>query len=360
MKLNLPLEIYKDLSYKIITGKNIFKDLPDLIEKKFQPDKIVIITDTNVHKFYRDKIEDELIKGSKKFDLIVVPAGERSKSQKTRDQLENRIIDLKPSRNSMIIALGGGVIGDLAGFLASIILRGIKYIQIPTTVIAQVDSSIGGKTGINTRHSKNLVGTFHQPSLVLVDFEFLKTLPDEEYLNGIAEILKSTLIASEEEFEILEKYSDQILERDDHHLHRLINAAIKIKTKIVSKDPEEKNERKILNFGHTIGHAIESLSNFKIKHGYAVAEGILVESYISFISNRLSEVDLFRIQYIVNRLNLDKELRRKFSFENIYEKMTYDKKRLNDRITFSLLRKIGKCEYNKIVSKEIVELAYNH
>ncbi len=360
MRFSLPLKIQKDLSYLIITGKDIFKNLPRTIEKKFNPDKSIIITDENVFHLYERKIKDELKEKLKNAELIVIPAGENSKSQKMRDELENQIIDFKPSRNSMIIAVGGGVVGDISGFLASTILRGIKYIQVPTTIISQVDSAIGGKTGINTTHSKNLIGTFHQPSLVWVDFNFIQTLPEEEYLNGLAEVLKSLLIASNNGFEFLETYANQVLERNEYYLNQLINQSIKIKTEIVAKDPEEKNLRKILNFGHTIGHAIEALSDYQIKHGFAVAEGILVESYLSFMTNKLTEVELFRIQYIVNRLKLDKLQRKKFSFEKVYEKMTFDKKRINDQITFSLLRKIGKCDYNKIVNKELIEFAYNH
>lgn len=360
MKFQLSIKTQKSISYPVITGKNNFKNLRTLIDSKLNPDKSIIITDENVYSLYEDKINNELIKSSDNFEVIVIPSGEKSKSQRTRDDLENKIIDLKPSRNTLIIAIGGGVVGDISGFLASTILRGIRYVQVPTTIIAQMDSSIGGKTGINTKHSKNLIGTFHQPSLILVDFDFIKTLPDEEYFNGFAEILKSLLIASSSDFEFLERNSDSVLNREETVINKLIEQSIKIKINVVSKDPDEKNLRKILNYGHTIGHAIESLSSYKIKHGFAIAEGMIVESYLSFLQNGLSEVDLFRIQYIVDKLKLDKHFRRKLDFKKVYEKMTYDKKRINDQITFSLLRKIGKCDYNKIVSRENVELAYNH
>jgi 3-dehydroquinate synthase len=360
MQIKLPLKIQKDLSYKIITGNNTFKDLSELIEKKLKPDKCFVITDENVFEIYQQKISKELIKKNKNYHLFVIPPGEKSKSQKTRDELENLIINYKPSRNSLIVAFGGGIVGDLSGFLASTILRGIRYIQVPTTIISQVDSAIGGKTGINTKHSKNLIGTFHQPELVLVDFNFIQTLPDDEFFNGVGEILKSLLIGSEEGFRFLEINVDKIFTRDEEILKRLIEESIKVKVDIVAKDPEEKNLRKILNFGHTIGHAIESLSNYKIKHGFAVAEGIVVESYLSFLANRMSEVDLLRIQYIVDKLNLDKKQRGKLEFQKVYEKMSFDKKKINDQITFSLLRKIGMCNYNKIVDKELVEVAYHH
>lgn len=360
MNITLPIKIRKNFSYEIRTGKGIFNNLKNFIEKNLHPDKIIIITDENVFQFYERKINAELIVNSNNFHILKIPAGEESKSQKVRDELENEIISLKPSRETVLVAIGGGVVGDITGFLASIILRGIRYVQVPTSVIAQVDSAIGGKTGINTKHSKNLIGTFHHPSLVLVDIEFLKTLPDEEFFNGVAEILKSMLIASKEGFEFLENNLDKLMLRDEKVIKRLIEESIKVKVNVVKKDPDEKNLRKILNFGHTIGHAIESLSGYKLKHGFAVVEGIIVESYLSFLVNGLSEVDLFRIQYIVDKLKLDKNERRKYSFKKVFEKMSYDKKRVNDQITFSLLSKIGKCDYNVIVKEELVELAYNH
>ncbi len=360
MNITLPLQIKKDNSYEIQIGRGIFKSLKYFIEKKLLPDKVIIITDENVFDLYKQKINDELISGSKNFHIIKIFAGEKSKSQKVRDKLENEIINLKPSRETILVAIGGGVVGDITGFLASIVLRGIRYVQVPTSVIAQVDSAIGGKTGINTKHSKNLIGTFHHPSLVLVDAEFLKTLPDEEFFNGLAEILKSMLIGSKKGFEFLETNLIKLINKDEKVLLRLVEESIKVKVDVVKIDPDEKNLRKILNFGHTIGHAIESLSNYKLKHGFAVAEGIVVESYLSFLVNGLSEVDLFRILYIVDKLNLDKNERRKFSFKKVYERMSYDKKRINDQITFSLLNEIGNCDYNIFVKEELVELAYNH
>ncbi len=360
MTIDLPLVIQKDLSYKILLGKNNFKQLQSLIKNKLKPDKTIVITDENVYSIYSRKIKSELLDKIPLSHLLIVKPGERSKSQKTRHYLENEIISLKLSRNSILIALGGGVVGDLTGFLASTVLRGIRYIQVPTTIIAQVDSSIGGKTGINTKHSKNLIGTFHQPTFVLIDTEFLETLPESEFKSGLGEILKSLLIGSTDGFELLEKNYKQVLNRSPKILNFLIQQSVKVKVDVVKKDPEEKGLRKILNFGHTVGHAIESLSNYKLKHGLAVAEGIIVESYLSFISNGLSEVNLFRIQYIVNALDIDSKMRRKFSFTDVYEKMQFDKKKFNDQITFSLISKIGKCDYNKIVSKEIVEIAYLH
>ena len=276
MRIDFQLEYSVNISYPIIISNGIFSSLRKIIDDEFFPDKCVVITDSNVYSIYKDKIKNELLLNSPNYFLISIQPGESSKSQMVRDELENKIIDLKPSRSTLLIALGGGVVGDLTGFLASTLLRGIRYIQVPTTILAQVDSSIGGKTGINTKHSKNLIGTFYHPKLVLIDTNFLITLNNEEYYNGFAEILKAMLIKSKEGFKVIENNIEKIKSRDQDTISDLISRSIKIKNEIVQADPFENGLRKILNFGHTIGHAIEALSNYQIKHGFAVIEVILV------------------------------------------------------------------------------------
>jgi 3-dehydroquinate synthase len=330
-----------------------------LIPQKFSPDKCIVVTDSNVGRIYTSGIKSAFLssKDHRSF-VITIPAGEKSKSQKVRDKLEREIIKLNPSRQSLLIAFGGGVVGDITGFAASTILRGIKYIQVPTTIISQVDSSIGGKTGINLNESKNLIGTIYQPSHVLIDINFLKTLPEEEYLNGIAEIVKSFLIADVKAFGYLEINLYNLLKREPKALQYCIEHCVELKRKIVEKDENEIGFRKILNFGHTIGHAIEALSNYHIKHGFAVAEGMLVESQISNQLGRLRGVDLKKIQNIIEKLGLDKKLRHKYEFNSIWEKISFDKKKAKDGIGFSLLSKIGKCEYNIFVDKSVVKSAF--
>jgi len=360
MYLTLKLKKNFDYSHQIEIGKSIFSHTREVIENEFNPDKCIIITDENVFKIYKQKIKKELTGNSKHFHIYVIPADEKSKSQKTRDFLENEITKLRLSRDSMLIAIGGGVVGDITGFLASTLLRGIKYINVPTTIIAQVDSSIGGKTAINTKYAKNLIGTFHYPSFVLIDTDFLQTLDMDEYLNGISEIIKTSLVGLENTFSFLEKNYKSVLEKNENVLLKLIKDCVSFKSKIIMIDPTEKNWRKILNFGHTVGHALESLSGYRIKHGFAIAEGMITESYMAFVTNGLSEVDLLRIQYLIDILNLDKKFRRKISFNKAYDKMLYDKKKIGNSLTFSLIKKIGLCSFNNKVNKHIIELAYRH
>lgn len=359
MRVDFQLEYSVNISYPIIISNGIFSSLRKIIDDEFSPDKCIVITDSNIYSIYKDKIQNELLLNSPNYFLISIQPGESSKSQMVRDELENKIIDLKPSRSTLLIALGGGVVGDLTGFLASTLLRGIRYVQVPTTILAQVDSSIGGKTGINTKHSKNLIGTFYHPKLVLIDTNFLITLNDEEYFNGFAEILKSMLIKSKEGFTLIENNIGKVKSRDYDTISDLISRSIKIKNEIVKADPFENGLRKILNFGHTIGHAIEALSNYQIKHGFAVIEGILVESYLSYIKNGLTLNEFNRIQKVIEKLELDKKHRYQFKIEKILDTMEYDKKKLGNQVVFSLLKEIGECSYNIYLEKSLIETALN-
>ncbi len=359
MEIEVNLNKRSDRSYKIEIGRNKFSALGDLIRKKFSPDKCILITDSNVSKLYNSKIKSVFLSSDKfKSHFISIGAGEKSKSQKVRNKLEREIILQQPSRSTLLIALGGGVVGDITGFLASTILRGIKYIQVPTTIIAQVDSSIGGKTGINLPQSKNMIGTIHQPSFVFIDIDFIKTLSEEEYLSGLAEIVKSFVIANKNSFCFLENNYEKLLKRDPEVLQYCIEKCVEIKRKIVEKDENEIGLRKILNFGHTIGHALESCSNYRIKHGFAVAESMIVESRIANKIKVLEASQFNRIAELISKLKLDKKLRSRFEFNLIWDKMLFDKKKLKDKITFSLPLKIGKCEYNIFVNKSVVKSAF--
>src|SRR3989454_261462 len=207
-------------------------------------------------------------------DLVSFPAGEGSKSRRVRDEIEDGIIRLGAGRDTALLALGGGVVGDLVGFVAATFKRGVPYIQVPTTLIGMVDSSIGGKTGINHPAGKNLIGAFHQPSAVYIDVDSLRSLPDRHYASGLAEVIKSGVIADRSLFSSLETHLDRILRREPDLLSRVIEACCRIKAKVVMEDPNESNRRKILNYGHTVGHAIETLSGFRLAHGEAVAIGM--------------------------------------------------------------------------------------
>ncbi len=359
MKLKLNLKRETNRSYSIDVGQNKLISLRNYILKTLKPDFFVIITDTNVGKIYKAKLKKVFLSDKKSsVFLIQIPVGEKSKSQTIRDQLERKIIQLNPSKQTVVIAFGGGVVGDITGFLASTILRGIKYIQVPTTVIAQVDSAIGGKTGINLPEAKNLIGTIYQPNYVLIDTDLLQTLSEEEYLNGISEIVKSFIIGDRDAFNFLEKNYYKLLKRDKKVLGYCIERALKVKLKIVEKDEFENGLRKILNFGHTIGHAFEAQSNYKIKHGFAIAAGMIIESKIAYKIGLLSRSELIRIIELIGRLKLLPGFDEIYSFNSIYKKILFDKKKIEGGIGFSLPTKIGKCRYNVLVRKKIIKSVY--
>ncbi|MCX8011300.1 MAG: 3-dehydroquinate synthase [Ignavibacteria bacterium] len=358
MKFYLTLNKRIDHTYQIYISVNNFSYLQSFLRTELSADLVIFIIDENVYQLHHKKISQALKSKFYKSKLLVIPAGESSKSQQTRDELEERIISYKPSRSSVLVAIGGGVVGDLTGFLASTVLRGIRYIQVPTTLISQVDSSIGGKTGINLPQAKNQIGTIYQPSLVLTDLDFLDTLPYEEYLNGFAEVIKTFIIADSVSFSKIEKNVNEVLARNKKLTKYCIEKCAKIKSSIVQKDVNELGVRKILNFGHTIGHAIEQLSDYNLKHGYAVAHGMIVESKISNMINLLSDEELFRIVELIQKLGFNKVSVEKIPFDSIYETMEYDKKKTEEGITFSLPQKIGNCLFNILVDKKTIKSAY--
>jgi len=288
-----------------------------------------IITDENVYKPYKHDIPEDI-------DVIIKPAGEDLKKLKNIEIAAQRLTNLGLDRGSCLIALGGGVIGDFTGFLASIYMRGISYIQIPTTLLSMVDSSIGGKTGVNLPNGKNLVGTFNQPITTLIDPEFLQTLPQKELLNGVAETIKHACISDPDLFEFLEKNHKKILAKNIDTLNKLIVRSSAIKIAIVEKDEKEKGIRMLLNYGHTIGHAIEQASNYKLSHGEAVSIGIHQINLLSGCP------DTQRIKNLLKLYKLPTEIPSQISRDKIKKLIRHDKKNHNGKTTFVVLDKIGK------------------
>ncbi len=288
-----------------------------------------IITDENVYKHYKKDLPEEV-------DVIVKPAGEDLKKLKNIEIAAERLVNLGLDRGSCLIALGGGVIGDFTGFLAATYMRGIPYIQIPTTLLAMIDSSIGGKTGVNLPSGKNLVGAFHQPLKTLIDPEFLKTLPQKELKNGIAETIKHACISDPELFKFLEKNHKKILAKDTGTLNKLIAQSARVKIKIVEKDEKEKGLRMLLNYGHTIGHAVEKASNYRLSHGEAVAIGI---HQINLLKNAK---DTDRIEKLLKLYKLPTKIPSNISRDKVMKLTKHDKKNRDGKTTFIVLDKIGK------------------
>ncbi len=334
-------------SYPIILGPGLL-NTSKILFKKYIPKckKILIVTDKGTP----DKYRKTLLSNLKNFKVttIVFRSGEETKNLKNIDKLLAILFKQKLSRDDCIIALGGGVVGDLSGFAASIFKRGIHFIQIPTTLLAQVDSSIGGKTGVNAREGKNMIGSFYQPRFVLIDPDTLNSLSVRDLFSGFAEVLKYGLIMNKNFFEWLEKNAYEMLfTRDIKLLTYAIKESCKCKALVVEKDEKEKNLRAILNFGHTFAHAFESAQNYSkdLTHGEAVLIGMFIASHLSKKLGLLKEKELTRIVDLYNELNLHSELDYFFTEKDIPKLLGFmrqDKKIVGGKIKLVLLARIGK------------------
>lgn len=325
-------------SYNAVIGKDILSMLPEEMSKLNISGKAALITDDVVYSSHKNKIE-RLAAGIK-CPIKILKSGEASKSLTSLQSIFRFLLEQRLDRSSVIIAVGGGVIGDLAGFAASIYMRGINYIQVPTTLLAAVDSSVGGKTAVNFQKYKNIVGSFHQPKLVLADTEFLKTLPEKEFISGYGEVLKYAFIGGEKFYSLVEGEAPA-LRKDQDRLNKIIYESILFKSSVVEKDEKESGLRKILNFGHTFGHAFESAMNYRIKHGEAVILGIICALKLSHDTGFLNAGAFKKyLDYIDNT-----KVRITYSFpkpEILYNKMLNDKKNKSGAIKFILLNGAGK------------------
>ncbi len=335
-------------SYPIFIGRDSSAQITKFLQKEFPHSTSVIITDENVKKLYGEKLRKEIKNNGHKVFLFSVPAGESSKSQKFKTIIEEKMLKLRIDRHSVIIALGGGVVGDLAGFIAATYMRGIPYIQVPTTLLSMVDSSIGGKTGIDTKQGKNLIGSFWHPRAVFVDPKYLKTLSQKHFINGLFEAVKVFMTSDAESFQYVEKYIDTILKRNDKRnynetLQEVVRSALKIKAGVVERDEREKGERMILNFGHTISHSLEKLSKYKMLHGYAVALGIIIEAGLAVDLGKLKVADHLRIKnLLINKMGIDLKILRAYKPREILDHSKNDKKAKNGKSRYVILKEIGK------------------
>lgn len=301
--------------------------------------RLAIITDDNVACLYGNELLHCLLNNGFEAHLFSFPEGERHKSRATKELLENRLFEAGLGRDTCVIALGGGVATDLGGYLSATYCRGVPLIMIPTTLLGMVDASIGGKTGVNTPFGKNMVGCIYQPKKVLIDCATLKSLPPQEFRNGIAEMIKHGLIADRSFFEYLEEHSEDLLVLDASALEKAIFESCRIKKEIVEEDERESGKRRLLNFGHTIGHALEHLSHYSMAHGEAVAAGILIESQLSLQMGYLKQSSFDRIQQILNKYAF--KLTSQLSTESILAAMTLDKKSLKGKPRFVVIDEIG-------------------
>lgn len=336
----------QSISYPIYFD-NTLKELADFIQKD-NYSRFFVLTDENTGKHclpvlrqYIDKLDN--------FDIIEINAGEESKNIDFCVGVWKMLIDFGADRQSLLINLGGGVISDLGGFAASTFKRGIDFVHVPTTLLSQVDASVGGKTGIDLDNIKNIIGTFTQPKAVFIEHGFLKTLPERQILSGLAEMLKHGLIADAKYWNKL-KFSD--LERPSAEL---VHRSVEIKNDVVVEDPHEKGIRKSLNFGHTIGHAIETYSlvhdENPLTHGEAIAAGMICEAKLSVMKAGLSEAELQEITEVINGLYPKYQIDEK-SYPSLYSIMQKDKKNQNGQINSSLLTKIGHCRIDNVCTED--------
>ena len=334
-----------------------FKLLPAEIEKlEISNRRLCIVTDTNVEKLYLKEVTELLKSCCKTVISFVFQAGEANKNLDTvRDLYETLIIN-HFDRNDMLVALGGGVVGDLCGFAAATYLRGISFIQIPTTLLSQVDSSIGGKTGVDFDAYKNMVGAFHMPKLVFININTLRTLPNNQFSGGMGEVIKHGLIKDLAYYEWLIENSDDIWARKPETLRKTVTWSNEIKRAVVEKDPTEKGDRMLLNFGHTLGHAIEKLKNFELLHGECVALGSLAAMKLCENRGIINSDEIIRFKNALNSFHIVTEISG-LDKDDIIAASKNDKKMDSGIIKFILLHSIGNAYVDRTVTEEEMKLA---
>lgn len=319
--------------------------------------RCAVISDKNVAKLYAKPVLQSLKRAGFHATLVTIPAGEKAKSLAVVGKCYEELAAHRLERKSFIVALGGGVVGDLAGFVAATYLRGIPFVQVPTTLLSQVDSSVGGKVGVNLNAGKNLVGAFHQPRHVLCDLATLDQLPDREFRAGLAEVIKYGIIHDAKLFERLEGELPRILKRDPKRLSEIVSRSCEIKAEVVGQDETESGLRAILNFGHTIGHALEAISRYgKYLHGEAISIGQVGAALLSSRMTGLPMADVVRIRELFERAGLPVRVRLTPSQrQQLLDAMRLDKKVSAGEIKFVLARKIGKVDFGvKVPGKEIM------
>jgi 3-dehydroquinate synthase len=328
--------------YEVVVGSNLInkKNLEVLEDKE-----VLLVMDENVPSNFKDLIKDELLNLSCNFQSLEIYASEENKSGKTLDSIHSKLIDERYSRDCIVVGFGGGITCDIAGFAAATYQRGVNFILFPSTLLSQVDASVGGKTAINHPQGKNMIGAFHQPIKVFADVDLLSSLPKIEISNGLSEVIKHALISDKNYFNWLEENMESIISLKPEELGYAITRSVEIKAEIVSEDEKEKGIRKFLNFGHTFGHAIELYGKFKeFSHGQSVAMGMLMAMELSKLIEGFSEEDLNKSKKLIGKANPDLNLKIAFDEKKLLKNMSVDKKRMGNKLIFVLLEEIGRAK----------------
>jgi len=340
-------------SYDILIGSGLLAQTGQLLNEIGFSDKLVVITDPTVKRLHGGTLQQSLTDSGFKVTILEVPEGEEQKSLETAGRLYHELTAVYAERTTPIIALGGGVIGDLAGFVAATYMRGVPLIQLPTTLLAQGDSSIGGKVAVNHGNLKNKIGAFYHPRLTISDISALKTLSPRELYDGLAEIIKHGAILDGEFFSYLEENLEKVKSLDNRVVERVVSRSAEIKAGVVAKDELDLGLRNILNYGHTVGHAIESVSELKIWHGEAVAIGMIAEARISNKLGIFESSELTRLKELIERAGLPTEMPTLES-EKLIQAMEHDKKIVGGKVRFVLPRAIGEVFITDDVSLSLV------
>lgn len=337
----------KERSYPIIIEKGIISRVSEEIKKIYRGKKVFIITDDNVNKYYGERVSNNLIENNFEVRVLSLKAGEETKNFNTLPTIYNELLDFNLTRSDLIITLGGGVIGDIGGFAASTYLRGVEFVQIPTSLLAQVDSSVGGKVAVDLERGKNLVGSFYHPKCVLIDPEVLNTLEDRFFIDGMAEVIKYGCIKDKEFFELLSKMENksQVINK----MEEVIHTCCDIKRRVVENDERDRGERMLLNFGHTLGHAIEQYYNYsKYTHGEGVAIGMYTITKYSEEKGLTKKGTAERIKNILVKYKLPYKMN--IDIEEILDAINLDKKNLGSSLNLIVLKEIGQSEIYKTTS----------
>lgn len=329
------------MTSQVFVGESFVAGFSDVLASCLGERTTYWIWDEKVFGLWHDRLRGCGWPGLELEHLILFPASEPNKRLAAVEKLAEQLLRLGADRGSVLVAVGGGVTGDVAGFLASLYMRGIPHVQVPTTLLAQVDSSIGGKTGVDLEQGKNLVGAFHQPMVIWMDLQFLETLPPEEFRQGMAEVIKTAMIGDEALWGYLEDREGSLKRRESQALGHVVAACARLKAKVVQADEKEAGLRRILNLGHTVGHALERLSGYRLRHGDAVAIGLVAAAKMAVSLGMLEPRDLVRVEKLCRAWDLPVRIPASFSPEALLEAMQTDKKHIGGRLHFILPVRIG-------------------
>lgn len=342
-------------SYDIIIGNGLLDSIGARLKTYGPSPKAALVSNPTVFALYGERVTDSIKKAGFDLEHVIIPDGEEYKNLDTLKRIYDELLKHGLDRKSALIALGGGVVGDITGFAAATYMRGISYIQIPTTLLAQVDSSVGGKTGVDHKLGKNMIGAFWQPGLVLIDPVTLKTLPKKQLLAGLAEVIKYGVIYDSELFGFLEANRERILSLDEKAITYIIRRSCEIKAVVVSKDERESGLRAILNYGHTIGHAIETATGYtRYLHGEAVAIGMHLEAKLSQLLKGIDERQVFRIKALIDSYGLPSEIPKDINRDDIISSMQLDKKAVAGKLKFILPESIGAVKIREDIGEKSI------